>query len=206
MGYPRNDYLYKVTESETAQLKSKYGIAKNKKVVLYAPTFRDNKYSATAGFQLENHMDFAQAKEALGDDYVILFRAHYFISGKLDLSAYEGFVIDVSKVEDINELYVISDILVTDYSSVFFDYANLRRPIIFFMNDYEEYKNQTRDFYLDVAELPGKVTKKQEEVFAAIKECEKGFVLDEKYKAFCEKFNYLDSAKTSSRVLEKILS
>lgn len=59
------------------------------------------------------------AKEYLGEEYVILFRAHYFISRKLDAERHRGFVYDVSEVEDINELYVISDILVTDYSSVF---------------------------------------------------------------------------------------
>lgn len=204
-GYPRNDYLYRVTDKEIENLKEEFGIKKDKKVVLYAPTFRDNKYSAKEGFRLENHLDFDKARETLGDDYIILFRAHYFISQKIDFSNYRGFVIDVSKVEDVNQLYVISDVLITDYSSVFFDYANLKRPIIFFMSDYEEYKNQLRDFYLDIKELPGKVTREQEEVFEAIKEVSDNFVPDEKYREFNSKFNYLDGPDTSRKVLERII-
>lgn len=64
-------------------------------------------------------MSFDKMRDKFGENYVILFRAHYFISGRIDFSKYAGFVYDVSNVEDVNELYVISDILITDYSSVF---------------------------------------------------------------------------------------
>ena len=105
----------------------------------------------------------------LGQEYVILFRAHYFISGQYDFGAYDGFVIDVSGLDDVNDLYLVSDLLITDYSSVFFDYANLNRPILFYMYDYEAYKTQMRDFYLDIHTLPGPVVKTQEELLKTIK-------------------------------------
>lgn len=204
-GYPRNDFLFKATEEDCARIKKELNIPKGKKVILYAPTFRDNKYSAAAGFELANYIDFGKAEECLGNDYVILFRAHYFISQRLDIGEYEGFVYDVSQVEDINTLYVISDILITDYSSVFFDYANLKRPIIFYMTDYEEYKNNLRDFYFDIEQLPGPVVSEQEELVEYIKKFSKEFEPDEKYCEFNKKYNYLDGASTSKKVLDMII-
>lgn len=204
-GYPRNDYLFQATEEDCIRIKKNLNIPKDKKVILYAPTFRDNKYSASEGFKLANYIDFERAKDYLGEEYVILFRAHYFISQRLEAGGYEGFVYDVSKVEDINTLYVISDILVTDYSSVFFDYANLKKPMVFFMTDYTEYKNNLRDFYIDVEQLPGPIVKSQEELFEHIKTFSKGFTLDEKYRNFSEKYNYLDGPCTGKKVLDMII-
>ena len=205
MGYPRNDYLFQYTQKDCAEIKQRLKIPENKKIILYAPTFRDNKYSAAAGFEVANYMDFDMAKKSLGDKYVILFRAHYFISQKLDMREYEGFVYDVSKVEDINTLYVISDILVTDYSSVFFDYANLKRPIVFFMPDYNEYKNNLRDFYFDIKQLPGPVVRRQEEVIEYIKSFSREFAINEKYECFNKKYNYLDGPFTSKKVLDMLI-
>ena len=204
-GYPRNDYLFKFTKDQCTNIKKELNIPTDKKVVLYAPTFRDNQYSAAEGFKLANYIDFKEAYKELGDDYVILFRAHYFISKKLDVSEYRGFVYDVSSVEDVNTLYAISDMLITDYSSVFFDYANLKRPIVFFMADYDEYKNKTRDFYFDVKELPGPVVFNQQETMAYVKKFIDNFVIDDKYKKFNEKYNYLDGPDVSKKVLDMII-
>lgn len=206
LGYPRNDFLFQATEKQCKDIKVGLGIPEDKKVILYAPTFRDNQYSARDGFELESYMDFDKAKTCLGDDYIILFRAHYFISGRMDLGKYKDFVFDVSDVEDINELYVISDVLITDYSSVFFDYANLKRPIIFYMCDYEEYKNEVRDFYFDVSELPGPVVRNQEQVFEEIKKLSDDFVANDKYQQFNKKYNYLDGADAGRRVLKNIIN
>lgn len=204
-GYPRNDFLFKKTKKDCRDLKKAFNILEDKKVILYAPTFRDDKYSAAEGFQLENYIDFSMARRVLGENYVILFRAHYFISQQLDVREYEGFVYDVSKVEDINTLYIISDMLITDYSSVFFDYANLKRPILFFMADYDKYKNHLRDFYFDIEQLPGPVVRRQEELFEYIKEFSGAFIVDEKYKKFNAKYNYLDGPSTSKKVLDMII-
>ena len=100
-------------------------------------------------------MDFDSLKKKFGEDIVILFRAHYFIADKFDFKKYKGFVINVSDYDDINDLYIISDILITDYSSVFFDFANLKRPMIFYLYDFDDYKNNMRDFYFGTAMLPG---------------------------------------------------
>ena len=79
--------------------------------------------------------------------------------------------------------------LITDYSSVFFDYANLSRPIIFYMYDFEEYKNKMRDFYLSVEELPGPIVKDEINLLKEIKKLNTEFVYGEKYEKFNNRFN-----------------
>ena len=89
-------------------------------------------------------------RKEFGEEYVIALRMHYFISDNIDLTGFEDFAYDFSKYNDINDLYISSDILITDYSSVFFDFANLRKPILFFTYDIEKYQSMLRGFYIDV--------------------------------------------------------
>src|SRR5699024_11440177 len=88
-------------------------------------------------------------RENLGDDYIILLRMHYLIAENINVEKYEGFVIDFSSYEDIRDLYLVSDILMTDYSSVFFDYAILNRPMLFFTYDLESYRDRLREYNFD---------------------------------------------------------
>ncbi len=200
-GYPRNDFLFSYTPEDVARVKKSLGIPLDKKVLLYAPTFRDNNYKAGSGFQLDLGLDFAQLQEAIGEEYVVLFRAHYFIANRLDLTPFAGFVYDVSKVNDINELYIVSDMLMTDYSSVFFDYANLKRPMLFYMYDYEQYKNELRDFYFDVSTLPGPIVYTNEEVGKAVLDLAKTFTYNEAYQTFNQTYNTYNDAHSSLRAL-----
>lgn len=206
-GYPRNDSLFHFTEKDVTKLKKKFGIKGNKKVILYAPTFRDNQHTSGVGYTYELGIDFASLKEKFGKDYVILFRAHYFIAKSIDLSKYDGFVIDASDFDDVNELYMVSDIIMTDYSSVFFDFANLKRPMLFYMYDLDLYKGKLRDFYIDLKELPGPITETQEDLEKSLENIsnyEKEY--KEKYKKFNEKYNYLDDGDASYRVIKKIFN
>ncbi len=136
---------------------------------------------------------------------MILFRAHYFIANSFDFEKYGDFIYDVSKIDDINELYIISDILITDYSSVFFDYANLKRPIIFYMYDLDHYEKELRGFYVDLEELPGDIVKKEKDIVDILNNI-KGYKAKykEKYKKFNQKFNYLDDGKAAKRVINQI--
>ena len=137
-GYPRNDFLYNYTKQDLSKIKEKLNINNiNKKVILYAPTWRDNQHQSGVGYTYKTEVDFEKLQKELGQDYIILFRAHYLVANEFNFEKYKGFIYDVSKIDDINELYIISDILITDYSSVFFDYANLKKPIIFYMYDFE---------------------------------------------------------------------
>ena len=204
-GYPRNDFLYNYTEEDVKRIKEKIGIDKiNKKIILYAPTWRDNQHQAGVGYTYKTEVDFDKLQKELQDEYIILFRAHYFVSNSFDFEKYKGFIYNVSDIDDVNEIYIVSDILITDYSSVFFDYANLKRPMIFYMYDFEEYKDEMRGFYIDTNELPGEITKTEDELIKAIKNIQ-NFEYTEKYRNFNDKFNYLDDGQATKRTVEKIL-
>ncbi len=200
-GYPRNDALFTFTEEDVARIREEIGVPDGKKVILYTPTWRDNEFKKGEGFQYKEAVDFGRLMEELGDEYVLLFRAHHQIGFK-DVAHDVPGVIDVTEVDDVNDLYIISDLMITDYSSTMFDYGNLRRPMVFFMYDLDEYQGEIRDFYFDINELPGPIVKTQEELADAILDQFAHFKYDDKYKAFTAKFNSLDDGNAAKRVIE----
>ncbi len=202
-GYPRNDFLFKYTKSDVKKLKEELKLPKNKKIILYAPTFRDNQHKSGVGYTYKLGLDLDKLMNELQDEYIILFRTHYFVANSIDLKKYKGFIYDVSNYDDVSRLYVISDMLLTDYSSVFFDYANLRRPIIYYMYDLDEYKNKLRDFYVDLNELPGPIIEKEKELIKEIKNYDMN-KYKEKYDLFNAKYNYLDDKNASKRIIKKV--
>jgi CDP-glycerol glycerophosphotransferase len=206
-GYPRNDFLHTFGPSDIADLKSRLGVPQGKRVVLYAPTWREDQHSSGVGYTFDSGVDFEELHEALGDGYVVLFRTHCLVSAAPDVSAHAGFVIDVSAVDDVNDLYVVSDVLVTDYSSVFFDYANLRRPIVFFMPDLDSYSAHGRGLYLGTDDLPGPVVTDTQQLIDAIRASEGPSGRDREHLArFCERFTYLDDGHAGERVIERMLA
>ena len=171
-GYPRNDFLLNHTQADVDRVKQALHITPEeiggRKVILYAPTWRDNQHDSSIGYSYQLGVDFDRLRAELGEEYVILFRAHYLVASHFDFAAYEGFVWDVSGYPDINDLYIASDLLITDYSSVFFDYANLRKPILFYMYDLAAYRDEIRGFYLSLEELPGPIVETEDALIAAI--------------------------------------
>ena len=199
-GYPRNDFICNTTKEEIVRLKEKYQLPKDKKVVLYAPTWRDNSYVAS-GYTFELKADFHKWKEILGEEYIVVFKPHYLIINTYEKdSSLQGFLYSIPAEADIRELYVISDMLITDYSSVFFDYAILKRPIYFYMDDIEEYANDLRGFYLDIhKDLPGDIYTNEDELLAAVKQD----AYDETaYQAFYERFCSCEDGKAAKRVID----
>ena len=151
-----------------ARVRQMLGIAPGKRVVLYAPTFRDDRPTTRGRFEFAMPIDLAEFHRRFGDDHVLLVRTHVLISNRVEVPAgAEKSVIDVSTYPDIQELLLASDVLVTDYSSSFFDYALLGRPIVFYAYDLENYRDNLRGFYLpyDEATLPGPITQTQDELF-----------------------------------------
>ena len=157
VGHPRNDLLRTFGPERAESARARLGVPAGKRAVLYAPTWRDDQHDSRSGYTYRTEVDFGLLRQLLGDGYVVLFRAHYFITNSFDFAAYDGFVIDASGADDVNEVCIASDVLVTDYSSLFFDYANLDRPIVFHMYDRERYETEQRGFYLSPDELPGPV-------------------------------------------------
>lgn len=204
-GYPRNDFIVNYSEEDIQEIKAKLEIIDcKKKIILYAPTWRDNQHTSGVGYTYEVSVDFEKLRRKLEKEYIILFRAHYLVANTFDFKKYDGFIYNVSDYSDINHLYVVSDMLITDYSSVFFDYAVLEKPIIYYMYDLKQYGNTIRGFYLDVKELPGPIVETEEQLIDAIESTEK-FTVDEKYKSFNKKFNALSDGNASKRVAKHVL-
>lgn len=203
-GYPRNDFLTKITSEKIKELKKKYNIPINKKVILYAPTWRDNSFDHR-GYIFELKVNFELWKEYLGNEYIVIFKPHYLIKNIYN-NVDNDFVYTISENEDINELYVISDILITDYSSVFFDYAILKRPIYFYMYDLEQYRDKLRGFYLDInKDLPGEIITDELELLKKIAKNEEYFHNNlNKIQEFNKIYNNLQDGESSKRVIEKI--
>ncbi len=208
-GYPRNDILHAPDRDKLAvDIRCKLGIPSDKKTILYAPTWRDDEFYGKGQYKFELHMDLDYMKEELGDEYVLLLRTHYFIADSLDVSALKGFAFNLSKYDDISELYLISDILITDYSSVFFDYANLKRPMLFFTYDLEKYRDVLRGFYIDIEkEVPGPLVFTTEEVVGAIKNIDsiqKEYA--SLYEAFYHRFCEWEDGHASQKVVESVFN
>ena len=202
-GYPRNDRLAAATDEDRAKIRKELGV-EGKKVILYAPTWRDNQHTSGTGYTYKTEVDFDKLQKELGDDYIILFRAHYLVANSFDFARYDGFIRDVSSYPDINDLYIAADILVTDYSSVFFDFSILERPVIFYMYDLEHYANEMRGFYLSLDELPGPIVKDEDALIEEIGKTD-GWTADEKYIEFKKRFNPYEDGNSSKRVLERII-
>lgn len=171
VGYPRNDELINSSPEDVTALKQQLGIPLDKKVVLYAPTYRDNQFAEKGKYIFELPFSLADFRERFGQDAVLILRMHYLISNALDVSDYSDFVYDLSSYPNISDLYLVSDLLITDYSSVFFDYAYLQRPILFYPYDYHLYKDELRGFYLDYEkDLPGKIAQNEADLLDNVEE------------------------------------
>lgn len=157
IGIPRTDLFFDDARRAlaAAEVRRRYRIPAGRRVVLYAPTFRGD--SVTAARYAE-HLDLRALADVIGDDHVVLLRLHPFVRRQATLGPdLAGFAVDVSDHPDINELMLVSDVLVTDYSSVIFEFALLGRPIAFLAPDREAYVGE-RGFYLDFpADVPGPV-------------------------------------------------
>lgn len=209
IGYPRNDILINHNNKEYIEnIKTKFKIPKNKKVILYAPTWRDNEYYQKGEYKFATEMDFDEMKEALSDDYVLIVKYHYLVKENINWYKHESFIIECDSTWDIQELYLISDILITDYSSVMFDYAILRRPILFFAYDLEHYKDSLRDFYFDMfEEVPGPIIKNTKKLIEEIKSLNtKDYEVKygKKYDNFQNKYNEFDKGTASKYIINLI--
>lgn len=199
-GFPRND-MFKMANNKAVidHIKNKLDLPHDKKIMLYAPTWR-----VKHTFKVELALD--QMQQELGDDYILLLRLHYFTARALDLSPYEGFAYNVSSHDDMQELCLISDVLITDYSSVMFDYANLNRPILFFTYDLENYRDQLRGLYIDFEEeAPGPLARTTDQLIDAVKNIEKYEALyGGQFEAFREKYCQFDEGDACRKVVEQV--
>ncbi|MEU2389779.1 CDP-glycerol glycerophosphotransferase family protein [Streptomyces sp. NPDC007369] len=211
-GYPRNDALVEAHRAETQSgervrgpLAAELDIDPAKKVLLYAPTFRANADGAVEGFEFP--FDVEEFADRLGDRFTLLVRTHYLNSVSLPPSV-AGRVVDVSGYHDITPLLALADGLITDYSSVMFDYAVLDRPMLFFAYDYDTYAGDIRGTYFDLKEkAPGPVVATADELFQAIAVFDEA---DAKYaearQRFLTEFGEYDRGDAARQIVEKFFT
>ena len=208
-GYPANDIFYsRDQDMKSSKIKSELKLDNNKKIILYAPTFRDISVDSEGNHYFDLQIDLDSLYANFKDDYIILLRFHYLISDvlKIDKNLKE-FIYDVSKYDDIHELCLISDILITDYSSVFFDFAHTKKPILFFTPDFNEYES-TRGFYLDIKkDLPGPLLFDMDDLINGIKDLDniqKKF--QDLYDKFYDKYCNLGHGDASKKVVDALIN
>lgn len=148
-GLPRNDALVSFTSEQRKAIREKLSLPENKKVILYCPTFREYEKDEN-GCVLVPPMDLTKWEQKLGKEYVLLFRSHYEVARVMEFKETE-FVRDMTSYPVLNELYIASDLLISDYSSAYFDYSIIGKPMLHFTYDYDKYA-QKRGVYFDIRE------------------------------------------------------
>lgn len=200
VGYPRNDKLFRDNNKESInRIKGKMGIPLDKKVIVYVPTWR------TKGkFRMPINLD--QLRHHLGNEYIFIVKLHHFSKKGFSLSEYEGFAYDYSHYGDIRDMYLMADILITDYSSVMFDYSLLNKPMLFYTYDYDNYKNKLRGMYVNFEEeAPGPLI---EDTETLVKEIQDIAMFSGKYQErimrFKKKYNQFDDGRASEKIVNQL--
>ena len=201
-GYPRNDRLTKTTSVERQAIREKIGIDDPSTiVVMYAPTWRDYNRSATGNWQSVNFMD---ENIELPEGFKMIYRGHTNTHAAHKDSV-AGRAIDVTMYPDVTELYLAADIMITDFSSVMFDYTVTGKPILFLAPDLEKYRAE-RGFYFDFENTsPGPILNSDREVLQALGRIDQVSKLHEtRYRAWQAKFNGLEDGNSSKRVVDRV--
>ncbi|MGW4619153.1 bifunctional glycosyltransferase/CDP-glycerol:glycerophosphate glycerophosphotransferase [Streptomyces sp. NPDC004592] len=207
-GYPRNDVLvraardHRAPDAELRRLAERLGVRPDRRVVLYAPTFRARPDGAVRAFEFP--FDVERFAERFGDRYTLLVRSHYLNRVALPPSVADR-VLDVTGEPDITPLLLLADALITDYSSVMFDYALLRRPLVFYAYDWEEYSEDMRGTYFDLLqEAPGPVARTEDELFAAVSDLPAVVTQYEaQLKEFVDKYGEYDRGDAAARIVDR---
>ncbi|MFS0788319.1 CDP-glycerol glycerophosphotransferase family protein [Shouchella sp. 1P09AA] len=202
-GVPRTDvffdHAYKANKRE--ELYGRYPYLRNKRVVIFAPTFR-GKGKTTAYYPFDS-INFEHMYEELKHDSVVLFKWHPFVKNKLSIpDKYKEVFYDFSHYREVNDLLFVADVLVTDYSSVCFEFALLEKPMIFFAFDVDEY-TKDRDFYYAYQDfIPGELVKTTSELVKNIKD---PTLNKEKLLLFIEYFFDKTDGRSSERFVNELL-
>lgn len=208
-GYPRNDALHRPGQPErAAAVRRQLGVPAGKRVILYAPTWRENPVRISGGYRFDLRLDLPAMASALQNDHVLLLRLHTNARYADGAGRADGFSFDVTGYPDITDLLLITDVLVTDYSSVMFDFAGTGRPILLYTYDLESYRDDLRGFYFDLeAEAPGPLLATTAGVIAALRDLPAvQAACQPAYERFAATYCPLDDGNASARVLDKLFS
>lgn len=204
IGVPRTDVFFDEEYADKTRdlLYEQYPVLKGKKVVMVAPTFR-GETRGDAHYPAE-FLDIETFVKELGEEYVLGLKLHPFITERIAVpEAYKDRIIDFSEYREINDLLFVTDVLITDYSSVIFEYAFLKKPIVFYVPDLEQYTSDRDFFYPFETYTYGQVARNQKELALAVKNA----VFDEdRLQSFYEKFLGACDGHSSERFVSMILA
>ncbi|WP_028789931.1 CDP-glycerol glycerophosphotransferase family protein [Tetragenococcus muriaticus] len=208
IGYPRNDELVNNKDNKQLrnELKQKIIGKESGRVILYAPTWRDDYFIKKGSYKFFMPFDLEKITQCLGKEDTVVIRPHYLVGDSINIEGYED-QIKICMNEPINELYLISDLLITDYSSVMFDFAILQRPMLFYPYDIEHYKEKLRGFYLDYNEVPGPIAQNEKDFYQFIQEFMsygKFSQYEDKVHAFEQRFCQWEKGRASQEVSQLI--
>ncbi|WP_393058447.1 CDP-glycerol glycerophosphotransferase family protein [Streptomyces sp. LN549] len=206
-GYPRNDLFHAPDRTKiAAAVRETLQIPDGKRVVLHAPTWRDDQPKNRGRYTMDLRLDLAAAERELGADTVLLVRRHYLVADRLPDSG-TGFVRDVSRYPEVGELMLISDALVTDYSSLMFDFAQTGRPMLFHTYDLEHYRDTLRGFAFDFeSRAPGPLIPDSGDLVEALRDPVRATAGHAgAYEAFRRDFCDLDDGRAAARVADRML-
>lgn len=199
IGVPRTDLFFDEDMKKEAKRKvlSIYPQLENKRIVLYAPTFRGNSQSDA---KMPFNLDIDKIANELSEDCILALKAHPFVKDSIEVKSDK--IVDLSDYDIINDILILTDLLITDYSSIIFEYALLERPMIFYADDLENYEHE-RDFYYKYEDfVPGPIVKSTEEIIKVLNTKVYDY---EKIKAFKNKFFDYTDGKSSERFVDKII-
>jgi CDP-glycerol glycerophosphotransferase len=204
LGYPRNDPLHDPRRDQlTVRLRHSLGLAAARQVILYAPAPRDRPGTgAQIAAALPLHLE--RLTTELGDDVVLLLRMHSRMQQRIVIAPrLRDVVRDVTRYPEMQELLLISDVLVTDYSSVFFDFAALDRPMVFYAYDLDTYRDQAGGFHLDYEqEVPGPIVHTEDALWAELRRA--GSRPGDAPREFLQRFAPRDDGHASQRVVHAV--
>lgn len=207
-GYPRNDMIVNGSAIEAkAKMESVYGIPSDKKLLLYAPTWRDSSATGAWSATMFDELDIEKLADSLGDDYVLLIRGHNYNLREQSRVKRSASVVDVTDYPEINDLILAADVALVDYSSLRFDWALTMKPMLFFVPDMEEYLSLRPGLFPYEESAPGPLLSSTDEVIAAMADLSS---YDDQYGAeleiFNARFNGLSDGAASSRVVDTFFS
>lgn len=199
-GIPKNDLYFKDSKPIKEKVFSYYNLEADKKLIMYAPTYRDNR--KTDMYNLDCDQVLQALEERFGGSFAILIRLHPNVADQDDIFTYSNRILNASKYKNMQELLVASDMIITDYSGCAFDYPILKKPGFLYAEDYEEMK-RTKDYYFSLEELPFSLGQTNEQLVQNILE----FDYD-KYLKDCERYvndiKYYDDGHASKAVVDVI--
>lgn len=200
-GSPRNDSLVK-PKLRPDQVRRQLDIPDGVRVVLFAPTFRENRKDRRRAASI--NFDLTEWAERFGNNTVLLVRSHYLNRFYVPQHL-QGVVVDVSAYPDVSELYVLADALITDYSSVMFDFAILRKPIVIYAPDYDHYVERSRGTYFDLREVsPGPFVETEEDLFEALEAVTTGEI-PAAHEQFLKSYCGIEDGNASKRSVDALL-